>query len=118
MKKVLGMGLVLGIGLIFIGCERTVKLDWNYRYQFSGVVGYDRLDRPIIGSHWFILDKRIADPNGFRECYVNYLDWSGLDPKGDYKKYFYMDRKMVKIEFKERVWGRRTVDDADICNGK
>ena len=78
-------------------CENTYKPNKNYRYTFSGMSHRDNLGRKIYGSHYFILDEKIKDMESFKECYVNYLEWSGLDEKGLYKKNFYEDRKNVLI---------------------
>ena len=106
--------LILTLGLF--SCENTYKPNTNYRYTFRGVAYQDNIGRDIYGSHHFILDEQIKDMNSFKECYVIYLEWSGLDKEGVYKKNFYQDRKKLKIELMDEVWGRVTVSDADLCN--
>ena len=106
--------LILALGLF--SCENTYKPNKNYRYKFSGMSHKDNIGRKIYGSHYFTLDERIKDMNAFKECYVNYLEWSGLDPEGIYKKNFYADRKNVYFTLEDEVWGRVTVYDADMCN--
>jgi len=97
-------------------CENTYKPNKNYRYTFSGMSHKDNIGRKIYGSHHFILDEKIKDMESFKECYVNYLQWSGLDKDGNYKKNFYEDRKNVYFTLEDEVWGRVTVSDADLCN--
>ena len=97
-------------------CENTYKPNKNYRYTFSGMSHKDNIGRKIYGSHHFILDEKIKDMESFKECYVNYLQWSGLDKDGNYKKNFYDDRKNVYFTLEDEVWGRVTVSDADLCN--
>lgn len=104
------------IMLLIASCENTYKPNTNYRYTFSGVSHKDNIGRKVYGSHYFTLDEPIKDMESFKECYVNYLDWSGLDKEGLYKKNFYQDRKNVKIYLTKEVWGRVTVTDADLCN--
>ena len=110
--------LYLLIILLITSCENTYKPNKNYRYTFSGMSHRDNLGRKIYGSHYFILDEKIKDMESFKECYVNYLEWSGLDEKGLYKKNFYEDRKNVYFTLEDEVWGRVTVTDADLCNLK
>ena len=102
--------------LLLTSCENTYKPNKNYRYTFSGMSHRDNLGRKIYGSHYFILDEKIKDMDVFKECYVNYLQWSGLDEKGVYKMNFYADRKNVYFTLQEEVWGNVTVTDADLCN--
>ena len=107
--------LILTI-LFVTSCENTYKPNKNYRYTFSGLSHKDNIGRKVYGSHYFILDERIKDVESFKECYVNYLEWSGLDKEGIYKKNFYADRKNVYFTFEGEVWGNVTVHDADLCN--
>lgn len=102
--------------LLLTSCENTYKPNKNYRYTFSGMSHRDNLGRKIYGSHYFILDEKIKDMDAFKECYVNYLQWSGLDEKGVYKMNFYADRKNVYFTLQEEVWGNVTVTDSDLCN--
>lgn len=60
--------------------------------------------------------RTLKDKTAFKECYVNYLQWSGLDEEGLYKKYFYEDRKNAEIVLIKKVCGNVTVTDADLCN--
>ena len=108
--------LYLLIILLITSCENTYKPNKNYRYTFSGMSHKDNIGRKIYGSHHFILDEKIKDMESFKECYVNYLQWSGLDKDGNYKKNFYDDRKNVYFTLEDEVWGRVTVSDADLCN--
>lgn len=108
------------IYLLFIlwltSCENTYKANTNYKYTFMGVTHKDNLGRKQWGGHHFILDEQIKDMPTFKECYVNYLEWSGLDPSGMYKKSYYADRKNVDIYLIDEVWGSVTVESADLCN--
>lgn len=104
------------IAFLLSSCENTYKADANYRYTFSGMSHRDNIGRKIYGSHYFILDEQVKDMASFKECYVNYLEWSGLDLEGTYKKNFYEDRKNVEIVLIKKVWGNITVTDADLCN--
>jgi len=107
--------LILTI-LFVTSCENTYKPNKNYRYTFSGLSHKDNIGRKVYGSHHFILDEKIKDMASFKECYVNYLEWSGLDKNGNYKKNFYADRKNVYFTFEGEVWGNVTVQDVDLCN--
>jgi len=53
--------------------------------------------------------------NSFKECYVNYLKWSGLDVDGLYNRIYYQDPKDVKIEFDGEVFTMWTVSNQDAC---
>jgi len=108
--------IYLIIVITLVSCENTYKPNKNYRYKFSGMSHTDNIGRKIYGSHFFTLDEPIKDMASFKECYVNYLEWSGLDKEGIYKKNFYADRKNVYFTLEDEVWGRITVTDADLCN--
>jgi len=113
MKKLLGLLLVL---LTLGSCENERHFDKNYMYTFSGVIDKDAYGRKIWGAHHFILDEKIKNMASFKECYVIYLEWSGLDPDGMYKKSYYVDNKNISIELQDEVWGTVTVKNADLCN--
>ena len=102
--------------LWLVSCENTYKANKNYKYTFSCVIEKDDYGRKIYGAHHFILDNQIKDMSSFKECYVNYLEWSGLDRAAMYKKAYYEDRKNVDIYLVDDVWGGVTVNDADLCN--
>ena len=102
--------------LTLLSCENTYKPNKNYRYRFSGMSHNDNIGRKIYGSHYFTLDEPIKDMASFKECYVNYLEWSGLDKEGIYKKNFYADSKNVYFRLDKEIWGQVTVTDADLCN--
>lgn len=109
---------ILFISFVFLvtACENTYKANKNYVYTFSCVTHKDDYGRKIYGAHHFVLDEQIKDMESFKECYVNYLQWSGLDEFGMYKKAYYQDRKNVEITLKDETWGNITVTDADLCN--
>lgn len=111
-KKIIILFMALGM----ISCENTYKANKNFKYTFSGLVRKDAYNRKIYGSHHFILDEQIKDMTSFKECYVNYLEWSGLDPSGMYKKAYYADRKDIQIKLIDEVWGNVTIESADLCN--
>lgn len=113
MKKLVALLLVL---LTLNSCENERHLDKNYVYTFSGVIDKDDYGRNIWGAHHFILDEKIKNMASFKECYVIYLEWSGLDKDGMYKKSYYLDDKNIKIELQDEVWGTTTVKNADLCN--
>ncbi len=107
--------LILTI-LFLTSCENTYKANKNYLYTFSCVIEKDDYGRKVYGAHHFLLDEQIKDMSSFEECYVNYLEWSGLDKDGMYKKSYYADRKNVDIYLVDEVWGSVTVESADLCN--
>ena len=82
---------LLIIPILFWGCERDFNPNTNYKYTFSAKVVKDEWGIETWGSHHFILDEKIKDMNSFKECYVNYLKWSGLDVDGMYNKIYYPD---------------------------
>jgi hypothetical protein len=67
------------IVLLLTSCENTYKANKNYLYTFSCVIEKDDYGRKVYGAHHFLLDEQIKDMSSFEECYVNYLEWSGLD---------------------------------------
>ena len=108
----------LYIVVIFIlsSCENTYKPNKNYKYTFQGSTHKDNLGRKVYGGHHFILDEPIQNMTSFKECYVNYLEWSGLDKNGEYKKAYYRDDKNIKIYLFDETRGNVTVESADLCN--
>jgi len=108
--------LYISFVLLLTACENTYKPNKNYKYTFSCVTNKDDYGRKEYGAHHFILDEQIKDMSSFEECYVNYLQWSGLDKDGMYKKSYYADRKNVDIYLVDEVWGSVTVESADLCN--
>jgi len=114
MKRLITL-LVLSL-ILLSSCENSYKPNKNYKYTFSGSVHKDNIGRKIFGSHHFILDEQIKDMASFKECYVNYLEWSGLDKDGLYKKAYYQDNKNIVIYLFDETWGNVTLQDADLCN--
>ena len=108
--------LFISFVLLVTACENTYKPNKNYVYTFSCVIEKDDYGRKVYGAHHFVLDEQIKDMLSFKECYVNYLQWSGLDEFGMYKKSYYADRKNVEIYLIDEVWGSVTVESADLCN--
>ena len=85
-------------------------------YMFQGSTHVDNIGRRVYGGHYFTLDNQINDLKAFKECYVNYLEWSGIDENGEYKKAYYRDKKNIKINLVEERWGNVTINDVDLCN--
>jgi hypothetical protein len=108
--------LFISFVLLVTACENTYKPNKNYVYTFSCVIEKDDYGRKVYGAHHFVLDEQIKDMSSFEECYVNYLQWSGLDKDGMYKKSYYADRKNVNIYLVDEVWGNVTLESADLCN--
>ena len=108
--------LFISFVLLLTSCENTYKANKNYVYTFSCVIEKDDYGRKVYGAHHFVLDEKIKDMSSFEECYVNYLQWSGLDKDGMYKKSYYTDRKNVEIYLIDEVWGSVTVESTDLCN--
>ena len=106
---------LLIIPILFWGCEKDFNPNTNYKYTFSAKVVKDEWGIETWGSHHFILDEKIKDMNSFKECYVNYLKWSGLDVDGLYNRIYYKDPKDVKIEFDGEVFTMWTVSNQDAC---
>lgn len=97
-------------------CDNTYKANKNYIYTFQGSTHKDNLGRKVYGGHHFILDEPIQDMASFKECYVKYLEWSGLDKDGEYKKAYYRDDKNIYIYLFDETWGSITVESVDLCN--
>jgi len=110
MKKFL-----LGLLLILISCEKDYAPGQNYMYDFSALVVKDQWGVETWGGHQFVLDEKIENPEAFKECYVNYLKWSGLDHDGMYKKIYYADKKNVKIKYVGKSFAKFTVKAQDAC---
>ena len=108
--------LILTI-LFVTSCENTYKPNKNYRYTFSGLSHKDNIGRKVYGSHYFILDERIKDVESFKECYVNYLKWSGLDVDGLYNTLYYQDTKNISIKYDGTTYVRFTPKQNNICGG-
>jgi hypothetical protein len=114
-----GIWIVLAFilsSILLSSCENSYKPNKNYKYTFSGAAHKDNLGRKVYGSHHFILDEPIQDMASFKECYVKYLEWSGLDKDGLYKKAYYQDDKNIIIKLFDETWGNVTIQNADLCN--
>ena len=110
MKKLLFL-----IPLLFLGCEKSYSPSPNYVYDFSALVIKDQWGIETWGGHQFVLDEKIENVENFKECYVKYLEWSGLDIDGMYKKVYYTDRKNVQIKYVGRSYSKFTVKSQDAC---
>lgn len=110
------IGVIFGIILfITVGCEKEYSTGKNYAYTFSALVVKDQWGIETWGAHHFVTDEKIGNEESFKECYVNYLKWSGLDHDGMYKKIYYTDSKNVKIKFIGETYQRFTVPAVNGC---
>jgi len=112
MKRLL---VLLLLWTLFIGCEREFKAQENYVYTFSALTNKDEWGIETWGAHQFIVNEEITDVEHFKECYVNYLKWSGLDIDGMYNRIYYNDPKNVKIKFNNKTYLRWTVKSQNNC---
>jgi len=108
----LGLGIVL---MVLVGCEKEYSKGNNYVYTFSGLVVKDQWGIETWGAHQFVTDELIEDVESFKECYVNYLYWSGLDEDGMYKKIYYQDSKKIKIQYVGKTYARYTNKNVNNC---
>ena len=115
MKKLLRYILFIIIVFLLCACERELSANQNYVYTFSALVHKDEWGIETWGAHQFIVDDKIEDVESFKECYVNYLKWSGLDIDGMYNKIYYQDPKHVKIEFLHNTYMNWTVKSQNNC---
>lgn len=117
MSKHLHMGrLILLLSLfLFTSCEKEYSGGENYIYMFSAKTYVDQWGIETWGGHNFIMDEKITDPESFKECYVNYLKWSGLDIDGQYNKIYYADPKNVEIRYMGKTFQRFTVKSINNC---
>ena len=110
------VGLLLGVLLIvLVGCEKEYSQGKNYAYTFSALVVKDQWGVETWGSHHFVTDEPIENTDEFKECYENYLNWSGLDKDGLYKKIYYSKPKNVKIDYIGTTYQRITVKSINNC---
>ena len=101
--------------LLFVSCEREYDAYPNYIYTFSCLVEKDQWGIETWGAHQFIVNEKINDVEAFKECYVNYLCWDGLDVNCNYKKIYYSDTKKVRIEYVGKTPQMFTLDKIDNC---
>ena len=111
MKKIL-TGIVL---LLLMGCEKEYNAYPNHTYTFSYLANKDQWGVETWGSHHFVTNEKIQDIEAFKECYVKYLCWNGLDKDCIVKKVYYSDRKKVKIQYLGKSPAVRTVIDINNC---
>lgn len=113
-----GMSFVVFILIVLwlTSCENKYQPNNNYVYTFSAMTHKDDYGRKQWSAHHFVIDEQIKNLGSFKECYVNYLEWSGLDPSGTYKKVYYADPKNINIYLFDKRWGGTTIDKADLCN--
>jgi len=100
---------------MLIGCEKNFSPDKNYVYTFSALVHKDEWGIETWGAHQFVTDNEITNIEKFKECYVNYLKWSGKDKDGLYNQIFYSDHKKVKITYLRETYNLWTVKSNDNC---
>ena len=111
MKRLL---ILFGI-LSLTACEKEYSGGQNYVYTFAAKTYVDQWGIETWGGHNFIIDEKIQDVDKFKECYVNYLKWSGLDFDGQYNKIYYADPKNVSIKYMGTTPNRFTVKSIDNC---
>jgi len=110
------VGLLLGILLIvLVGCEKEYSQGKNHEYIFSALVVKDQWGVETWGSHHFITDEPIENIDKFKECYVNYLKWSGLDKDGLYNEIFYTNSNHVRIRYRGTTYQRFTIKPINNC---
>lgn len=106
---------LLLLPLFFLGCEKEYSQGKNYAYTFSGLVVKDEWGVETWGAHHFVTDEPIDNVESFKECYVNYLKWSGLDIDGMYNRIYYSDPKNIKIKYIGTTYQRYTVKAVNDC---
>ena len=100
---------------LFTSCDKEYSNGKNYVYTFSALVYKDEWGIETWGAHQFIIDEKIENVESFKECYVNYLKWSGLDFDGMYNRIYYTDHKNVKIRFERETFQKLTVPEINNC---
>lgn len=113
----LTIGIIGGTLLILTltGCEKEYSQGKNHAYTFSGLVVKDQWGVETWGSHHFVTDVEIENTESFKECYVNYLKWSGLDKDGMYNQAYYANPKNIKITYIGTTYQRYTVKAVNNC---
>jgi hypothetical protein len=106
--------LILLLILVFSSCERDLNVNVNYKYEFMAMYHKDDYGIKHWGGHIFITDEPINDWASFKECYVNYLDWSMGNEL--YKQIYYADRKNIQIKFLGTTRYTFTTPEVDLCN--
>ena len=101
--------------LLLLGCEEEYSSTPNYAYTFSYLANKDEWGVETWGAHHFVTNEKIQDIESFKECYVKYLCWNGLDQDCIIKKIYYSDSKKVKIEYLGKSPAIRTVIDINNC---
>ena len=102
--------------LLFVSCEREYDAYPNYVYTFSYLNNKDQWGIETWGAHQFVTKDKITDTESFKECYVKYLCWSGLDDGCEIKKIYYKDHKHVKIEYVGKAPALSVSIDINNCN--
>jgi len=107
--------IVIGAMMLLSSCEKDYGSGQNHIYMFSAKTHVDQWGIETWGGHNFIMDDKVQNMETFKECYVNYLNWSGLDIDGHYKKIYYTDHKNVNIKYMGTTPHRFTVKAIDNC---
>ena len=109
--------LAIGFFLILINtsCERQYDAYPNHLYTFSCMTEKDQYGIETWSAHHFVVAEKISNIESFKECYVNYLCWDGLDYDCHYKQIYYSDTKKVKIEYMGKSFQMTTLDKIDNC---
>ena len=107
--------LLVFLVLALVSCERQYDAYPNYVYTFSCLIDKDEWGIESWGAHHFVVSEKIDDIEAFKECYVNYLCWSGLDVDCHYKQIYYSDTKKVQIKYVGKSPQARTLDKIDNC---
>ena len=101
--------------LVFASCEREYDAYPNYVYTFSYLNNVDEWGIETWGAHQFVTKTKITNIESFKECYVNYLCWSGLDDGCEVKKVYYADNKHVKIQYMRESFVLSVVPEFNDC---
>ena len=108
--------LLIFLPLLFLfSCEREFSATPNYAYTLSYLNTKDEWGIETWGAHHFVTNEPIQDFESFKECYVKYLCWNGLDEGCLIKKIYYTDRKNVKLEYLGKSPAIKTVIDINNC---
>jgi hypothetical protein len=101
--------------LLLFSCEKEISPSPNHAYTLSYLNTRDEWGIETWGSHHFVTDKPIQDFEAFKECYVNYLCWKGLDEGCSIKVIYYTDRKHVQIRYRFKSPSVKTVININNC---
>ena len=116
-SAVIGLVLLIGTIIFLSSCEKEYSSGTNYVYMFQAKISTDEWGIENWGGHQFTTDEKIKDIEAFKECYVNYLKWSGLDVDGLYNRLYYQDTKNISIKYDGTTYVRFTPKQNNICGG-